>query len=416
MPKFFDRLMHAWNAFNGRDRPVQYTDYGPSYSMRPDKRRGRPGNERSIINAIYNRIALDASAIEMHHVHVDNNGNFVDIVNDGLESLMNLEANIDQTSRAYFQDLVISMFDEGSVAELPVETDLDPNSTTGFDIKSLRTAKILEWRPQHVRLRAYDERDGQQKEVIVPKKIVSIIENPFYAVMNEPNSTYRRLIEKLNIMDFIDQQSGSGKMDLIIQLPYVVRTEAKKAEAERRRKELETQLNTSKYGIAYSDGTEKIIQLNRPITNNLMDQIEYYMNLLHSQLGITPEIMNGTADEKTMLNYYDRTIEPILAAVAAERKRKFLSKTARSKGESIKYFRNPFKLTPVSNLAEIADKMTRNEILSPNEIRAIMGYIPSDDERADKLQNRNLRVTNEEVMDAPEAPEAGKVQVEEVID
>ena len=396
MPKFIERLQHAWNAFNGRDRPVaDYKDYGPSYSYRPYTQRRPRFNDKTFVNAVYNRIAMDVVSIDMHHVRLDGNGRYKEIIQDGLENIMSLEANLDQTRFAYTLDLVLSMFDEGVVAEVPVECDLNPNTTTGFDILQMRTGKVLEWMPEHVRIRAYNQRTGHQEEVILPKAKVGLIENPFYAVMNEPMGVLQRLLRKMSILDVIDEQSGSGKMNMIIQLPYVIKSEAQRTTANKRLEQIETQLNGSKYGIAYTDGTEKIIQLNRPLENNLMGQIEYLTNLFYSQLGITASVMDGTADEKTMLNYYNRTIEPILSAIANERKRKFLSKTARTKGESIMYFRDPFKLTPVTNLADIADKFTRNEILSSNEFRAIIGYKPVDSERANELSNKNMPIKDQ---------------------
>ena len=387
MPKILDRLKHAWNAFNGRDRPI---DYGPSYSYRPFTTSRRRGNERSIINAIYNRIAMDVCAIDIHHVKVDENGQYKEIVRDGLESIMSVEANIDQTAVAYMHDVVLSMFDEGVVAEIPVETDINPNTTNGFDILQMRTGKILEWMPQHVRVRLYNERSGRQEELILPKAKIGIIENPFYSVMNEPMGTLQRLLRKMNILDNIDEQSSSNKMNMILQLPYVVKSEAQRKLADARITQIEEQLNSSKYGITYTDGTEKITQLNRPLENNLQAQIEYLTDLLYSQLGITAAILDGTADEKTMLNYYNRTIDPIVSAIVDERRRKFLTKTARTRGESILYFRDPFKLTPATNLADIADKLTRNAILSSNEMRAILGYKPVDSDVANELSNKNM--------------------------
>lgn len=394
MPNIFQRtseaLKHAWNVFNGRDRPYQYVDYGPSYSYRPDRLRMTRGVDRSIVNAIYNRIALDVASMDMHHVRLDENGRYSEIVNDGLENIMTLEANIDQTRFAYILDLVLSMFDEGVVAEVPVETDIDPSYTSGYEILQMRTARILEWKPKHVRVRLYNDRTGSHEELILPKDKISIIENPFYSVMNEPMGILQRLIRKMNLLDAIDEQCGSDKMNMIIQLPYVIKSEAQRKTANNRLAQIESQLKDSKYGIAYTDGTEKIIQLNRPLENNLMAQIEYLTNLLYSQLGITAAILDGTADEKTMLNYYNRTIEPILSAIADERKRKFLSKTARTKGESIMYFRDPFKLVPLANLADIADKLTRNAILSSNDIRAAIGYKPVNSQLANELSNKNM--------------------------
>lgn len=398
MPNFMQRLQHAWNVFNGRDRPVGYVDYGPSYSYRPDQRRLSRGGDRSIVNAIKNRIALDVASIDIHHVRVDENGRYKSIVDDGLERIMNLEANIDQNRTAYIMDLVLSMFDEGVVAEVPVECDVDPEYTSGFDILQMRTAKILDWKPRAVRVRLYNDRTGNQEELVLPKDKIAIHENPFYSVMNEPMGILQRLIRKMNLLDIIDEQNGSSKMNMILQLPYVVKSEQQRKTADARLIQIENQLNNSKYGIAYTDGTEKIIQLNRPLENNLMAQIEYLTNMVYSQLGITTSILDGTADEKTMLNYYNRLIEPIVSAIAIERKRKFLSKTARTRGESIMYFRDPFKLTPVTNLADIADKLTRNAILSSNEFRAIIGYKPVDEPIANELSNKNMPT-----MDQPEA-------------
>ena len=390
MPSIKERLQHAWSAFNGRDRPISYVDYGPSYSYRPDKKRLTRGNERTIINAIYTRIALDVASMDMHHVRLDDKGRYVGNIDDGLEKVMTVEANLDQTRLAYILDVVLSMFDEGAVAEVPVETDIDPKYTSGYEILQMRTGKILEWRPKHVRVRLYNDRTGQSEEIILPKDKIGIIENPFYAVMNEPMGILQRLIRKMNLLDAIDEQNSSAKMNMIIQLPYVIKSEAQRKSANNRITQIEEQLTKSKYGITYTDGTEKIIQLNRPMENNLMAQIEYLTNLLYSQLGITTSVMDGTADEKTMLNYYNRTVEPILSAIAEERKRKFLSKTARSRGESIMYFRNPFKLIPLANLADIADKLTRNAILSSNEMRAAIGYTPVNTPLAEELSNKNM--------------------------
>lgn len=401
MPSFKERLQHAWNVFNGRDRPqIQYVDYGPSSSYRPDRVRMTRGVDRSIVNAIYTRIALDVASMDMHHVRLDFDDNYQEVIKDGLENIMSLEANIDQTGFAYTVDLVLSMFDEGVVAEVPVETDIDPSYTSGYEILQMRTARVLEWRPRHVRMKLYNDRTGNREEIILPKDKVSIIENPFYAVMNEPMGVLQRLIRKMNLLDATDEQNGAEKMNMIIQLPYVIKSEAQRKTANNRLSQIESQLKDSKYGIAYTDGTEKIIQLNRPLENNLMGQIEYLTNMLYAQLGITASIMDGTADEKTMLNYYSRTIEPILSAIANERKRKFLSKTARTRGESIMYFRNPFKLVPLANLADIADKLTRNAILSSNEIRAAIGYKPVDTPLADELSNKNMP-QQDQPMDVP---------------
>lgn len=384
------RLQHAWSAFRNKDPAIRYGDIGPGYGYRPDRVRFTRGNERSIVTSVYNRITLDASAINIYHARLDDNNRFTEIIESGLNTCLTLEANIDQTARAFFQDAVMSMLDEGCVALVPVDTTLDPNVTGSYDIQSMRTAQILEWYPERVRLRLYNERIGRKEDITLPKNMVAIIENPLYSVMNEPNSTMQRLIRKLNLLDVIDEQSGSGKLDLIIQLPYVIKTDARRRQAEERRKEIENQLTGSKYGIAYTDGTERITQLNRAVDNNLMTQIEYLTSMLYSQLGITQGILDGSADEKTMLNYHNRTIEPILSAIADEMKRKFLTKTARSQRQSIRFFRDPFKLVPVSEISEIADKFTRNEIMTSNEVRQVIGMKPSDDPKADELRNKNL--------------------------
>lgn len=386
---FGSRLKHAWNAFLNRD-PTSYYHIGSSYSYRPDRPRLTRGNERSIVTSVYNRIALDVSAITIRHVQLDENERFIGTLNTGLNSCLTLEANVDQTARAFMQDVVMSMLDEGCVAIVPVDTDLDPNISGGYDISSMRTGEILDWYPQHVRLRVYNENTGLKEEILMPKKAVAIVENPLYAVINEPNSTMQRLIRKLNLLDMIDEKNSSGKLDLIIQLPYVVKTELKRKQAEQRRQEIENQLVGSKYGIAYTDGTERITQLNRPVENNLMAQIEYLTSMLYSQLGITQSILDGTADEKTMLNYENRSIEPIISAIVDEMKRKFLTKTARSQHKSIQFFRDPFKLVPVAELAEISDKFTRNEIATSNEIRQVIGWKPSEDPKADELRNSNI--------------------------
>ncbi len=383
------RLKHAWNAFTGNVQ-MNYRDLGMSYSYRADRPRMSRGNERSIVTSVYNRIALDVAALNVQHVRLDENGRFLSVIDDGLNNCLTLEANVDQTARSFIQDVVISMFDEGSVAIVPVDTTTDPNVSGSYDIQSLRVGQILDWYPQYIRARVYNEQTGRKEDIVVPKSAVAIIENPLYAVINEPNSTMQRLIRKLNLLDVIDEQSGSGKLDLIIQLPYVIKTEARRQQAENRRKDIESQLSGSKYGIAYTDGTEHITQLNRSVNNNLMSQIEYLTSMLYSQLGITQSILDGTADEKTMLNYNNRTIEPIISAIVDEMKRKFLTKTARSQGQSISFFRDPFKLVPVNEIAEIADKFTRNEIMTSNEIRQVVGMKPSDDPRADELRNKNL--------------------------
>ena len=386
---FGSRLKHAWNAFTGNVQ-MNYRDLGMSYSYRADRPRMSRGNERSIVTSVYNRIALDVAALNVQHVRLDGNGRFLSVIDDGLNNCLTLEANVDQTARSFIQDVVISMFDEGSVAIVPVDTTTDPNVSGSYDIQSLRVGQILDWYPQYIRARVYNEQTGRKEDIVVPKSAVAIIENPLYAVINEPNSTMQRLIRKLNLLDVIDEQSGSGKLDLIIQLPYVIKTEARRQQAENRRKDIESQLSGSKYGIAYTDGTEHITQLNRSVNNNLMSQIEYLTSMLYSQLGITQSILDGTADEKTMLNYNNRTIEPIISAIVDEMKRKFLTKTARSQGQSISFFRDPFKLVPVNEIAEIADKFTRNEIMTSNEIRQVVGMKPSDDPRADELRNKNL--------------------------
>lgn len=384
-----DRLRHGWNAFMNRD-PTYTQDLGPSYYYRPDRPRFTRGNERSIVTSVYNRIALDASAITIQHVRLDENGRFLSTIDSDLNKCLTLDANIDQTGRAFLQDAVMSMLDEGCVALVPVETDVDPNDTDSYKIFSIRTGKIVEWRPQHVKVRVYDERTGRKEDITISKSSVAIVENPLYAVINEPNSTMQRLIRKLSLLDVTDEQTASGKLDLIIQLPYIIKTEARRQQAEQRRKDIEMQLAGSKYGIAYTDGTEHITQLNRSVENNLMKQVEYLTSMLYSQLGITQTILDGTADEKTMINYYTRTIEPIVSSIVDEMKRKFLTKTARSQRQSIEFFRDPFKLVPVNDIAEIADKFTRNEILTSNEIRQIVGMKPSNDPKADELINSNI--------------------------
>ena len=401
MPSIFERLQHSWNAFRGRDRPLTNSELGPGSFINQNRVHLKVGNERSIITAIYNRIAMDVAANRLEHVILDENGRYSETVKDSLNECLTLEANIDQTSRAFIQDAVLSMFDNGCVALVPIDTDVDPRVNTSFKISTMRVGKITQWYPEHVLVQLYDDKRGTQVELPFPKRMVSIIQNPFYVVMNEPNSTLQRLIRKLNLLDSIDEQSGAGKLDLIIQLPYVVKSDARRQQAEQRRKDIEMQLSGTKYGIAYTDGTERITQLNRPVENNLMKQIEYLMDTLYSQLGITPEILNGTADEKTMLNYNTRTIEPILSAIVDEMKRKFLTKTARSQGHSIMFRNEPFRLVPISNIADIADKLTRNEILSPNEVREIIGFKPVKNEQADELRNRNINQTGEFVEPSP---------------
>lgn len=393
---FGSRLRHAWNVFRSRDPTSEFGDTGASYYNRPDRPRFTRGNERSITTSVLNRIALDASAIDILHVRLDKNGRFLEEINSGLNNCLTLSANTDQTGRAFKQDAVMSMLDEGCVAIVPTDTTMNPKVTDSYDIETMRVGKIIQWRPQHVQVRIYNEQTGKKEELWLPKKTVAIVENPLYAVMNEPNSTMQRLIHKLGLLDITDEQTASGKLDLIIQLPYVIKTDARRQQAENRRKDIEMQLAGSKYGIAYTDGTEKITQLNRSLENNLMKQVEYLTNQLYSQLGITQTILDGTADEKTMLNYYNRTIEPIVSAIADEMKRKFLTKTARTQNQSIEFFRNPFKLVPVNDIAEIADKFTRNEIMTSNEIRQIVGMKPSDDPKADELRNSNIAETKED--------------------
>ena len=390
-----NRLKHAFNAFMNRD-PTYYRNIGSGYSIRPDRPRLSRGNERSIVTSIFNRIAIDVASIDIKHCRLDDNGRFIEEIDSGLNNCLGLEANIDQTGRAFIQDIVMSMLDEGCVAIVPVDTTLNPKITNSYDILSMRTGKIIEWYPAHVKVRVYNDKTGEKEDIILPKKQVGIIENPLYAVVNEPNSNMQRLIRKLSLLDVTDEQTASGKLDLIIQLPYVIKTQSKRDEAERRRKEIERQLAGSKYGIAYADGTERITQLNRSVENNLMKQIEYLTEMLYSQLGITQTVMDGTADEKTMLNYNNRSIEPIVSAIVDELKRKFLTKTARSQGQSIMMFRDPFKLVPVNNIAEIADKFTRNEIMTSNEFRQVIGMKPSDDPKADRLVNANISQPKEE--------------------
>ena len=409
---FGSRLKHAWNAFTGNIQ-MNYRDLGMSYPYRADRPRMSRGNERSIVTSVYNRIALDVAALNVQHVRLDENGRFLSVIDDGLNNCLTLEANVDQTARSFIQDVVISMFDEGSVAIVPVDTTTDPNVSGSYDIQSLRVGQILDWYPQYIRTRVYNEQTGRKEDIVVPKSAVAIIENPLYAVIYEPNSTMQRLIRKLNLLDVIDEQSGSGKLDLIIQLPYVIKTEARRQQAENRRKDIESQLSGSKYGIAYTDGTEHITQLNRSVNNNLMSQIEYLTSMLYSQLGITQSILDGTADEKTMLNYNNRTIEPIISAIVDEMKRKFLTKTARSQRQSISFFRDPFKLVPVNEIAEIADKFTRNEIMTSNEIRQVVGMKPSDDPRADELRNKNLSEPSGSDQQSEEVPITTDNSVEE---
>lgn len=385
-----DRLKHAWNTFKNKDPTQVNWNIGPSYGYRPDRMRYTRGNERSIVTAVYNRIAMDVAAVNLKHIRLDENDRYKETIDSGLNNCLSVEANLDQTGRAFIQDLVASMLDEGCVAAVPTDADDEPEDSGNFKVYTLRTGKILEWYPRHVKVEVYNEQEGQRQQIIIPKSTVPLIENPMYSVMNEPNSIYQRLVRKLTLLDVVDEQTSSGKLDLIIQLPYIIKTEARREQAEKRRKDIEKQLSEGKYGIAYTDGTERITQLNRPVENNLMKQIEYLTSMFFSQLGITQSILDGTADEKTMLNYYNRTIEPILSAIADEMKRKFLTPTARSQKQTIAYFRDPFKLVPVNDIAEIADKFTRNEIMTSNEIRQVIGMKPSSDPNADVLRNKNL--------------------------
>ena len=392
---FIDRLQHGWNAFMNKDPTRGYYDTGPGYSYRPDRPRLTRGNERTIVTSIFNRIALDVASLNITHCKVDENGRYVSSIDSPLNNCLNLEANLDQTGRAFIQDVVISMFDEGCVAVVPVDTSIDPEISGSYNVESMRTGKILEWYPKHVKVRVYNENTGIKEDIKLPKSSVSIIENPLFAVVNEPNSTLQRLMRKLALLDVVDEQTSAGKLDMIIQLPYTIKSEARRTQAEARRKDIEMQLTNTKYGIAYVDATEKITQLNRPLENNLMKQIEYLTNMLYSQLGITQTILDGTADEQTLLNYHSRTIEPIASAIVDEMKRKFLTKTARTQKQTITFFRDPFKLVPVNNIADIADKFTRNEVLTSNEIRQIIGFKPSSDPKADELRNSNLNHPDE---------------------
>lgn len=408
---FGSRLKHAWNAFTNKDPTIGYSSNSVVISSgnRPDRPRFTRGNERSIATSVYNRIAMDVASLRINHVRLDENDRFISVINSGLNECLTLNANLDQTGRAFIQDIVMSLLDEGCVAIVPVDTSVDPRRSGSYDIESMRTAKILDWYPNAVKVRLYNERTGNKEEVVLPKSMVAIVENPLYAVMNEHNSTLQRLIRKLNLLDVIDNQSGSGKLDLIVQLPYVVKGDLRKKQAEERRRSIEDQLTNTKYGIAYVDSTERITQLNRPIENNLLKQIEYLTVQLYGQLGISQPIMDGTADEKTMLNYNNRTIEPIVSNIVDEMKRKFLTKTARSQKQSIMFFRDPFKLVPVENVAEIADKFTRNEIMTSNEFRQVIGMKPSDDPKADQLRNANI---SEPKMENQEMP----FEVEEEVD
>lgn len=415
MPSLLDRLVHGWNAFMNKDPTRPPIDYGEISYYRPDRVRFSRGNERSIATAVYNRIAMDVAALDVFHIRLDDNGRFLETIDSGLNNCLTLEANIDQTGRAFMQDIVMSMLDEGCVAIVPTDTTVNPEITGAYDILTMRTGRITEWRPEHVRVQLYNEHTGRKEEILIPKKMCAIIENPLYAVINEPNSTMQRLIRKLALLDMTDEQNSSGKLDMIIQLPYVIKTEARRQQAEERRKDIEMQLKGSKYGIAYTDGTERITQLNRPVENNLMSQIEYLTSMLYSQLGITQAILDGTADEQTMLNYNNRTIEPIISAIVDEMRRKFLTKKARSTRQSIDFFRDPFKLVPVNSMAEIADKFTRNEIMTSNEIRQIVGMSPSKDPKADELRNKNLSQPNEDQNGAKPNEEEIKSLVEKTL-
>lgn len=389
---FGSRIKNAWNAFRSRDQTSKqaYEDYGIGYSRKPDRARLSLGNERSIVAALYNRIAIDVASITFQHVRVDQNGRYVETIDSSLNDCLTLSANLDQTARAFIQDAALTLFDAGAIALIPVETSADPDKTGGYDVYQLRVGRIVEWYPKHVRLDAYDERDGRHHEFVMRKDSVAIVENPLYTVMNEPNSTLRRLVRKINLLDGVDEQTSSGKLDIIVKLPYAVRSEAKMKLAEERKRQIEEQLAGSKYGIAYIDATESVTQLNRAAENNLLSQIEYLTKEVFSQIGATEAVFYGTANEQEMLNYHNRTIEPIVDAFVTAMTRSFLTKTARTQGQRIMYFRDPFKLVPVSQIADIADKFTRNEVLSSNEVRAIVGYKPVQDQRADELRNKNL--------------------------
>lgn len=404
------RLKHSWNAFMNRDPTYDYRNTGPGYSSRPDRPRFTRGNERSIVTAIYNRIALDAASVDINHCRIDNDGRFIEKINSSLNSCLNLEANIDQTGRAFIQDVVMSMLDEGCVAIIPVDTDINPSQTESYKILSMRTGKILEWYPRHVKVRVYNERTGEREEIKLEKKMVAIVENPLYAVINEHNSTMQRLTRKLALLDNMDERISSGKLDMIIQLPYSIKSEARRTLANERRADLEKQLSDSTYGIGYIDGTEKIVQLNRPLDNNLMKQVEYLTAQLYSQLGITQAILDGSASEEEMLNYYSRTIEPIVSAIVDEMKRKFLTKTARSQNQTIEFFRDSFRLVPLNKIAEIAGVFTQNEILTANEVRQIIGMKPSNDPKADQLVNSNINQTG------PGSNQSSEVTEEDEID
>lgn len=411
-----DRIVHAWDAFKepDKDRIHAYSSFGANYSLRPDRIRFT-GGDRSVSTAIYNRISIDVAAIDMQHVRINDDGQFVETIKSGLNNCLTLEPNLDQASRAFKQDIVMTLFEKGSVAIVPVETSLDPTKSTSYDIKTLRVGEIVSWFPQHVRVSVYNERTGRKEEITLPKTYVAIVENPLYSVMNETNSTLQRLIRKLSLLDSIDEQAGSGKLDMIIQLPYVIKSDARREQAEQRRKDIEVQLKGSQYGIAYTDGTERITQLNRPLENNMLKQVEYLTNMVYGQLGLTADVFDGTASEAVMLNYHNRTIEPILTAITQAMKRTFLTKTARSQLQSIEFYRDPFKLVPVGTIADIADKFARNEVMSSNEIRAKIGLKPSQEPKADKLQNSNMPQPSDANV-APEPAPAEEVPVEEPTD
>lgn len=410
---FSDRLYHAWNAFLNKDPTSYYQNVGTGYSYRPDRARLSQGNERSIVTSIFNRIALDVASLTFQHVRLDAEGRFLEVIDSGLNECLTVEANIDQSAQAFIQDVVLSMLDEGCVAIVPIDTTIDPTKSGAFDIDSMRVAEILEWYPRHIKVRVYNDQTGYKEDKIVPKNMVAIIENPLYAVVNERNSTMQRLIRKLNLLDVIDEQSGSGKLDLIIQLPYTIKTDARRQQAEQRRKDIEQQLSGSKYGIAYTDGTEHITQLNRAVENNLMSQIEYLTSMVYAQLGMTTGVLDGSANESTMTNYYTRTVELIASVIVGEMIRAFLTKTARSQKQSIMFFRDPFRLIPMSEFAEIADKLTRNEIATSNEVRQEIGWKPSKDPAADELRNKNLNPADH----SPGAPtEADTTAQDAIID
>lgn len=414
-----DRLKNAWNAFLGRDPTQNFASVGPGFSIRPDRARISSYRKDTIITPIYNRIAIDVAAVRVMHARIDENGSYTETIDSKLNNCLTLEANKDQTGRAFIQDAAMSLLDEGSIAIVPIDVTVNPYTHDSFEIETMRIGKIIEWYPDYIRVRVYNDRTGQKEEITVPKRSCAIVENPLYAVMNEKNSIAQRLMQKLSLVDVVDEQNSSAKLDLIIQLPYVIKSQARKEQAEARRKDIESQLAESKYGVAYTDGTEKIVQLNRSLESNLMVQVQYLTSMLYGQLGITEEVLNGTADEKTMLNYYNRTIEPILAAICDEMKRKFLTKTARTQGQSIVFIRDPFKLVPVNDLAEIADKFTRNAILSSNELRSLIGFKPVDDQRANELRNKNLNPSDAElenpIMTDDEGGESiGQMKVSEI--